>query len=254
MPGALPDVLSCDGSSVYMRHNRFDLEGRQQTPDVTHLFSSAGFLDDTWWHRTYWQVGTTMGNNYGGWPRVGNQVPAGRLLAVDGKSVYGFGRNQYIHHGAHVGIDGATVFHFKPKQDSQRRFTHYRAFAVSRETPKQDRQSAKAAAKRKRATASRPRRQYRWTQRQPVLARALVLAKDTLFLAGPPDIFSSDEPAATLEGNRGGKLCVLSAAHGNELAQYELDSPPVFDGMAAAGGRLYIATTDGEVLCFRGDK
>ncbi|MHC4156113.1 MAG: hypothetical protein ACYST6_14495, partial [Planctomycetota bacterium] len=112
MPGALPDVLSCDGQSIYMRHNRFDLEGQPQNPDVPHLFSSAGFLEDSWWHRTYWQVGTSMGSNYGGWPRAGNQVPAGRLLVLDDESIYGFGRSQYIHHGAHVGIDGATVFHF----------------------------------------------------------------------------------------------------------------------------------------------
>ncbi|MEA3226173.1 MAG: PQQ-binding-like beta-propeller repeat protein, partial [Planctomycetota bacterium] len=147
MPGALTDVLSCDGQSIYMRHNRFDLEGQPQNPDVTHLFSSAGFLEDSWWHRTYWQFGTSMASNYGGWPRAGNQVPAGRLLVLDDKSIYGFGRNQYIHHGAHVGIDGATVFHFKPQQDAQRRFTTYRAFAVDC-TATPNPQSANAAAKR----------------------------------------------------------------------------------------------------------
>ena len=248
MPGALPDVLSCDGQSIFMRHNRFDLEGQTQSPDVEHLFSSAGFLEDSWWHRTYWQVGTAMASNYGGWPRAGNQVPAGRLLVLDDKSIYGFGRNQYIHHGAHVGIDGATIFHFKPQQDAQRRFTYYRAFAVDR-TSSRDRQPANAAAKRKGAADPMQARKYRWTVQPPVMARAMVLAGNNLFLAGPPDIFASDEPAATFEGKRGGLLCVLSAADGSELAKYDLDSPPVFDGMAAAGGRLYIAATGGEVLC-----
>jgi len=248
MPGALPDVLSCDGQSIFMRHNRFDLEGEPQNPDVKHLFSSAGFLEDSWWHRTYWQVGTAMASNYGGWPRAGSQVPAGRLLVLDDESIYGFGRNQYIHHGAHVGIDGATIFHFKPQQDAQRRFTTYRAFAVDR-TASRAQQPADAAARRKRAAASRQAKKYRWTGQPPVLARAMVLAGNNLLLAGPPDIFSSEEPAATFEGKRGGLLCVLSAADGSELAKYDLDSPPVFDGMAAAGGRLYMATTGGEVLC-----
>jgi len=245
MPGALPDVLSCNGESIFMRHNRFDLEGQPQEPDVPHLFSSAGFLEDSWWHRTYWQFGTSMGSNYGGWPRAGNQVPAGRILAFDDESIYGFGRSQYIHHGAHVGIDGATVFHFNPKRDAERRFTHYRAFAAER----QDRQKVDAAAKRKRAAASRQARKYRWIGQQPILARAIVLTKSNLFLAGPPDVFSSEEPAATLQGKRGGMLCVLSTADGSELARYELDSPPVFDGMAASRNRLYMATTNGEVLC-----
>ncbi|UCF17610.1 MAG: PQQ-like beta-propeller repeat protein, partial [Phycisphaerales bacterium] len=58
MPGALPDVLSSDGKSVYMRHMRFDLNGVEQEQTVPHLYSSVGFLDDSWWHRTYWIVGT----------------------------------------------------------------------------------------------------------------------------------------------------------------------------------------------------
>ena len=248
MPGALPDVLSCDGESIYMRHNRFDLEGEPQNPDVRHLFSSAGFLEDSWWHRTYWQFGTAMASNYGGWPRAGSQAPAGRLLVLDDKSIYGFGRDQYIHHGAHVGIDGATVFHFKPQQDAQRRFTAYRAFATDR-PPSRDPQPANAAARRKRAAASRQAKEYRWTGQPPVLARAMVLAGSNLFLGGPPDVFLSEDPAATFEGKRGGLLYVLSAADGSELAKYDLDSPPVFDGMAAAGGKLYMAATGGEVLC-----
>ncbi|MHC4629091.1 MAG: outer membrane protein assembly factor BamB family protein, partial [Planctomycetota bacterium] len=204
MPGALPDVLSCDGESIFMRHNRFDLEGRLQNPDVEHLFSSAGFLEDSWWHRTYWQFGTMMASNYGGWPRAGNQVPAGRLLVLDDEFIYGFGRNQYIHHGAHVGIDGATVFHFKPQQDAQRRFTHYRAFAAERNASRRQ-----SPTNRKRAAASRQTTKYRWSSQPAVLARAMVLAGSNLFLAGPPDVFSNEEPAATFAGERGGLLCVL---------------------------------------------
>jgi outer membrane protein assembly factor BamB len=242
MPGALPDILSCDGESIYMRHSRFDLAGRPQAPEVPHLFSAAGFLDDAWWHRTYWLVGTAMGSNYGGWPRVGNRVPAGRLLVLDDSFVYGFGRNQYIHHGAHVGIDGATIFHYKPNRDAQRRFTYYQAFAIERESSAGNRQQAKRA------------RQYRWTQQLPVLTRAMVLAGDSLLLAGPPDIFSNTEPATALEGNNGGLLIVVSAAEGRKLAQCDLDSPPVFDGMAAAQGRVYLATVDGSVVCLCPDK
>jgi hypothetical protein len=31
-----------------------------------------------------------------------------------------------------------------------------------------------------------------------------------------------------------------------------LPSPPAFDGISAAGGRLYIATEDGKLLCLSG--
>ena len=88
-------------------------------------------------------------------------------------------------------------------------------------------------------------------QRIPVLARALVLAGDTLLLAGPPDFFSTDEPAAALKGRKGGMLYVLSTAQGRKQAEYILESPPVLDGMAAAGGRLYMAAMNGDVVCFQ---
>jgi len=243
MPGLLPDVVSCDGGSVYIRHVRFNLEGERMSSDVPHLFSAAGFLDGTWWHRTYWLVGTAMTTSYGGWPRAGSQAPAGRLLVLDDRSVYGFGRNQYIQHGAHVGIDGATVFHYKPDRDAQRRFTYYRAFATDRESdpPKANQRRAAAQAKK-----------YRWTQKLPVLARAMVLAEDTLFMAGPPDIFATGAPASVFTDYKESVLYVASASDGKALARYKLDSSPVFDGMAAAYGRLYMATEDSRVLCLTG--
>ncbi|MGM0488935.1 MAG: PQQ-binding-like beta-propeller repeat protein [Planctomycetota bacterium] len=237
MPGAKPDILSSDGDSVFMRHNRFDLDGKVQEPTEPHLFAPAGFLDGAWWHRTYWLVGTRMATNYGGWPRTGNQVPAGRLLVVDGDTVYGFGRNQYVHHGAHVGIDGATVFHFRSPRDKDRRRTYYRAFATAKNAGEKDQQS----------------KEYRWTRQLPILARALVKAGDTLYFAGPPELFSTDDPHALLAGQKGGRLLSLDTASGKQRTKCALDSPPVFDGMAAAGGRLYLATMDGRVRCMGGE-
>ena len=104
----------------------------------------------------------------------------------------------------------------------------------------------------------------------PVIARAMVLAGRTLFIAGPPDLI--DEPEAfrrinepqvqrdlaeqeaALDGRTGTLLMAFSAADGTELARYDLDRPPVFDGMAAASGRLYMTTIGGEVLCFGPDR
>ena len=240
MPGALPDILSGDEQSVYLRHLRFDLTGKRQPANVPHLFSAAGFRDDTWWHRTYWQLGTTMGTDYGGWPQVGNRVPAGRLLAYDKSSVFGFGRNHYIHHGAHVGIDGATIFHFREKLDDSWRFTHYQLFAMDRNPPSEAQGQAK------------PPKQYRWTLQLPILVRGMVLAQDTLFVAGLPDLLKANDPAAAWNGQQGGTLLAVAGADGKQLAEFPLQSPPVFDGMVAAAGRLYLATTDGSVLCLAG--
>jgi hypothetical protein len=96
----------------------------------------------------------------------------------------------------------------------------------------------------------------------------MTLAAGTLFVAGPPDV--DDELAgwgrhldpkvaakhaaqvAALQGKRGGLLWAVSADDGEKLAEYRLDSPPVFDGLIAAGGRLYLSTTDGNIVCFAG--
>jgi outer membrane protein assembly factor BamB len=110
---------------------------------------------------------------------------------------------------------------------------------------------------------------HNWTKDVPLFARAMVLAGPTLFVAGPPDLIDEEQAfrqindpkvtrslagqAAALKGEKGALLLAVSATDGTELAQYDIESPPVFDGMAAAAGRLYMATVNGEVFCFCGD-
>jgi outer membrane protein assembly factor BamB len=82
----------------------------------------------------------------------------------------------------------------------------------------------------------------------------MVLASKVLFAAGPPDVVDPEDPMAAFEWRKGGLLYAYSAADGKELAQYELSSQPVLDGLIAAKGHLYLATVDGRVLCFGGGK
>jgi len=80
----------------------------------------------------------------------------------------------------------------------------------------------------------------------------MVLADKTLFLAGPPDVFADQKTAMeTFEGRKGAMLYAVSAEDGKKLAEYKLPpgGGPVFDGMIAANGRLYISTRDGRLLC-----
>jgi len=46
-------------------------------------------------------------------------------------------------------------------------------------------------------------------------------------------------------------LMALSAAQGEKLTERRLDGVPVFDGMAAAGGNLYISMADGRLICMK---
>ena len=110
---------------------------------------------------------------------------------------------------------------------------------------------------------------YYWSNdAPPIAARAMALAGPTLFVAGPPDVLDEDaavkaldapdiqkalaEQDAALRGEKGALLLAYSAADGKLLAEHKLASPPAWDAMAAAGGRLFLATQDGKVLCFGG--
>ncbi len=221
MPGALSDVLSAQQGSVFMRHLRFTLEGQPREKTVAHLHSPAGFLDDSWWHRTYWMVGTEMHGGWAGWPTMGSQVPSGRLLVVDGQTVYGFGRDRYHRDGSHVGLGRAN----------------YRLFA----------RSLAADARRK-----AEKEVFLWERRVEPLVRGMALAGDTLFLAGPADALAAEDPIAAWEGRAGGLLWAVSAQDGEKRAAYPLDAPPVFDGLIAAPGRLLFSATDGRVVCLAG--
>lgn len=251
MPGALPDVLSARDDSIFMRHKRYDLDGNELTQNVPHLFSSVGFLDDRWWHRTYWIIGTSTGSGFGGWRRPGNSVPSGRLLVKDGADVYGFGRNAYRAHGAgggsHPGLGGIR----------------YELFAASMKNGGQNR---------------------RWSRQLPFWVRAMVLTENGhLFAAGPPvaeylttektkendqvegaadgmlgpwygDYFltmrNPEEALDAWQGEKGARLWAISAKDGSKLSARRLDALPVFDSMIAANGRLYLCTADGTVRCY----
>ena len=88
-----------------------------------------------------------------------------------------------------------------------------------------------------------------WRQRIPVRFVSMVLAGDRLYLAGTPDVKDAKDPWASFLGGRGGRLLVLAAANGKKLSEYELQAPPLWDGMAVAAGRLYISTRNGEIVC-----
>jgi outer membrane protein assembly factor BamB len=236
MPGALNDVLSSDGSSVFLMHHRFDLQGVEQEPDVPHIFSSVGFLDDLFWHRTYWIYGTNVNSGWGGWWRVGNRVPAGRLLAMTEKEVFGFGRS------------------FMPSGNAYqwRKGEFYRYFAAPREFEVPE-PKAKTGKKRQRRSAATDKSivPTRWSNRADLEARAMVLAGDTLFVAGP--LGDTHNSLDAFHGQAGIRLRAMSTRDGSVLRELELDAMPVFDGLAGASGKLYLSTKDGQVRCL-GDK
>lgn len=89
-----------------------------------------------------------------------------------------------------------------------------------------------------------------WSERVPVRIRAMALTTGRLFVAGPPDVVDARDPLGAFEGRLGGRLYTIDAASGEKLRELALPSPPVFNGLAAARGRLFLTTEDGHVTCF----
>ena len=113
MPVGLPDILSSDGKRIYMRSQVLDFDGKRtsvapnsgsfagqgsvQRGSTSHLFSPTGFLDDSWFHRSYWVYGRSFAGGHAGYYQAGKFTPAGRLIVADKDNVYGFGRKpQYL--------------------------------------------------------------------------------------------------------------------------------------------------------------
>lgn len=106
-----------------------------------------------------------------------------------------------------------------------------------------------------------------WTEDVPLYARGMVLAGDTLFVMGPPDTIDEEESfnrlragdpeieailtaqAKALDGASGSVLLAVNKQDGKTIGSTQWQGLPVWDGLAAANGHLYLATTDGRVLC-----
>jgi len=221
----LPDILSIKNDTVWMRGLGVN-KNLAPVSDEPHLFAPRGFLDDTWWHRTYWVYGTKVGGGYSHWPDAGNAVPAGRLLVFDGsKYIYGYGRLGYRMGDGHVRPNGIE---------------DYRLFAEVLAPQPQIRKDARGE---ERQTPGR--REILWTTNLPFVAKSIVLTRDALLVAGGQLL-----PDASQRDARG-TLWIVSREDGAKQENCPLPAPPVLDGMALTDSGIFVSMVDGSVACLR---
>ncbi len=268
--GANSDVLVSEGGFIYMRQKKLTPELDEIKPDVLsskgaqdvglHIFSTSGLLDGSWYNRTFWMYSKR-------WPgfQLANQAPkTGQLLVVDDEKTYAvrvFYRRNVHSLMFFPGKEGYMLFadlntnepQIVGEQGSREPVRWLPQSDYSRARQDEMRKLESQAFGLDKMIGYTRAEPPVWTQWLPVRIRALVKAGDTLFVAGPPDVLDPDDPLGAFEGRKGALLWAVSAEDGKKLAEYKLESTPVFDGMAAAEGRLFMSLVDGTVICFSGN-
>jgi len=237
MAGAEPDVLVTDGKYIYLQQIKFDKRLVRQKGFGRHLMNHSGLADDTWFYRTFWRLG--YGDSYdfpNSYIKYDLRVPFGQLLVFDDRMVCGL--QTTVSPGIKPGEVTRTARGCLLFGDPNKPFTPDEKTQPDRDYPTKTRRPKTPGA-------------HKWALKLPFQARAMLLGPEKVLVAGWPDVVDKADPHAAIEGRRGGTLWVLSR-DGKKLAEHTLDSPPVFDGMIAAAGRLFASLQDGSVICLDG--
>jgi len=195
-----------------------------------HVLATAGFLDDSWYNRTFWMYSPT-------WPgfHIANRgAKTGQLLVVGPDRTYAVQAFPYRNLQSPLFTPGKQGYLLlADANDNEPIIPDYtrgvpKGIGFTRKNPPV------------------------WHQWVSLRIRAMTLAGKHLVVAGPPDVLDPKDPMGAFEGRKGALLRVHSAAGGKMLSEQKLTAPPVFDGIIAAGGRIYMTLTDGKVICLTG--
>ncbi len=244
MDGVNTDILSGDGTHIFMKQERFDASLQKGAKTIPHLFGVHGYLGEEWFVRSYWLLGTNVRAGWGSWAS-GNETTFGRILCFDDSHAYGYGR---------VMIASAATGH---KADDYHLYG-VKKVLMTTGLPKPKRKKGQAAAANTLPRPAKPK--PFWADSQSLIVRAMVLTEDKLVVAGPPDLrkkkegilayANQEEALATFKGKGPVLLRVLSAADGQMLSEHRLAALPVFDGISAARGRIFMALQNGQLQCW----
>ena len=229
--GVNADILVGDGTKMSLRGMLFDMEslemidkgagfvrvlGSKDPWASDRIVALGGFLDDSFFNGSFWVYRKKYAS----------------ILALDNDNVYGvniYSSNRFKSSG-HV--------NFYPGENG------IKLFAASIESTALEEGSQKRKGKEGKG------RDGSWTSTIPIEAKSLLVGSDRLYLAGVRDKVDKEDPWAHFGGRRGGLILVCSKADGRIMRQMEVESPPVFDGLASAGGRLFVSCKDGSILCY----
>ena len=231
--GFLNDVLSSNGERIFMRHQVLNAKGEPQPERIPHLHAPDGFLSSNSTTRLVWTYAPKFTSLHQGAfydQRLSRMLFPSGLILVEGEDViYGFGQNHYPKLRADIG--GRWALFAAPKDSG-----------IPLElTARQYLRMGKSGKKTMR---------FNWWKPVPIHVRAMVLTRDVLFVAGATGGGETTQEA--LDGKAPGMLIAIAPKDGRVLSKMELPSMPVWDGMAAANGKMFVSLTGGEIIELKG--
>jgi len=270
--GALPDILISDGKRINMRQVQFDKRLEQfDNAELKTIIATTGLLEGHWFHRQNWCLGyhrridsqLTHKQGWSGHPaRIATQqrsgpTPLGKLIVFNDRFAYAvFNPYSWLKY---------TPALYPPGHDGHRhqKYSRYepQRFPIGARIYAMENRIASGPVEKKKKgknEESSPKAgDGNWVINEPFQPRAMVLADDVLFMAGWLDaVVIKEQTGRAINSEapdpRISVLRAVSTTDGKTIAEYKLDSEPVFDGMAAADGRLYLSMKNGRILCLAG--
>ena len=207
----MPDILVSKDNSIFMRKMAFDKDFKSiRDSKGGYLRARGGFLDDSWLNNVYWEL---------------NSATA-QIMAFDNNRTYG--------------VTGLRRLAWKSaSHDTHKLGSGYNLFAY--DLPATGNKKTNPAKKRKKST------RRAWTTKIPIRAQAMILDKDSIYLAGATDKASL---WTTADEKKLGQLLIHSKETGEETGRHDIDSAPVLDGLAAANGKIYLVLKNGTISCY----
>lgn len=241
MEGSRSDILVAGEEDIYLFQNRFNEDlSLQPMPRITklgdrrgepHLMTNDGFLDKEWFNRTYW----TYSDRWPGYYFTYRGPKSGQILVFDDENTYAL-KVYTKRHGHSPEFQPGTGYHLIADRNTTE--------------PVLDVMEIGAEKGRGYSRTELPI----WAKRVPIRAQGLLLANERLYLVGPPDLPPEQGAYEAMIGKRGAWFRVVSTENGETLGEFEMDDVPVFDGLIAAGGRLYMTTLSGTLICLGSER
>ncbi|MFC1497607.1 PQQ-binding-like beta-propeller repeat protein [Verrucomicrobiota bacterium] len=239
----LSDILVGNEKQFHMRGLIFDTENldsvsggkwggnkkkqADRSQDFPSIKAYSGFCDDTWYTGSYWIFNDR--------PNVGHLLVVGESE----NTIYGIkGQTGYKVSGSH----SESVFKVAD--------SGYQLFANKKSGRAEVKDLSDKQDKKKGGTEDTSTWKNSWNVNIPLRVMAMLADRNNLYLAGVADKTDEQDYWKYLEGRAGGIFAVYSKVDGKKIFQIELDSPPVFDGLSAANGKVFISLKDGNVVCW----